>query len=137
MASRKPRDLMALDVTELAKKLEALQTENASLRRRLRNSTSGTTRKRTDTEGTLTPAQRETLLVSAKRKLYKQASEKIDEALRSHTANASTKEQFDEAIQSFLVNVQVSLQPSAAGPAVKVGATRKRSQSRPRVKVNV
>lgn len=125
---------MSLDVAELTKKLEDLQTENASLRRRLRNSTSGTSRKRND-ESVLTPAQRETLLVSAKRKLYKQASERIDEALRAHTASASTKEQFDEAMQTFMVNVQVSIQPSAA-PAVK-NPTRKRSQSRPRVKVSV
>lgn len=136
MASRKPRDSMSLDVAELTKKLEDLQTENAALRRRLRTSTSGTSRRRPDTEGALTPAQRETLLVSAKRKLYKQASEKIDEALRAYTASATTKEQFDEVLQTFMVNIQVSFQPSTI-PAVKVGTTRKRSQSRTRVKVNV
>lgn len=126
-----------MDMAELAKKLEELQSENASLRRQLRTSTSGTLRKRVELEEPLTPAQRETLLVSAKRKLYKQASEKIDEALRAHTLDAKTRGEFDALLQTLAITIHVSIQSGIGVPSVKVSSARKRSQSKSRMKADI
>lgn len=126
-----------MDMTELARKLEDLQNENASLKRQLRTSTSGTSsRKRSGADEPLTHAQKETLLAAAKRRLYKMASERIDEALRAQTLDASTRGEFDAALQAMTITIQVSLQPGSGVPAVKVSTSRKRSQSKSRVKIN-
>lgn len=118
-----------LDVGELSARLAALEMENKTLRRRLHSTSGSSGEAGKRAPSSLTPSQKEAMIVAATSRLTGLAVKKIDAKIRAATASAQTKVEMEEALATLSFRVELSWSATSD----RAPARKSRSGSKTRV----